>query len=227
MTASIREPQFRLLLSMAPAVVLVALLLQALAMIIYSQVAPTVIHMEKARPLNVLLSYAERQQAPSAGARQPMAVEDEPEVQRSEREAPRPSPDDATRTPIDVVETIRETTATSADDALEEAEAPELETTIDWHAEARETAVGYLEDRSAADARREARWRTSGSVLFKPGEEKPLELDGQILPSYHFRDPVGVVGLGLSFGQCFIGIPLIGIAVEDRTPGVGLIYCRD
>ena len=227
MTASINEPRFRLLVSMAPAVVLVALLLQALALVVYSQVAPTDLDMDKSRPLNVLLSYAERQRASSIEAEQSVAVEDEAQVQRSEAVLPAPDLNSDTRAPIGVAETTGEPPAPPANDELPRAEAAPLRTTVDWRVAAKSAAVEYLQTRSTADAQRMAKWRTSGSVLFKPEEEAPLDLDSQVLPSYPFRNPAGVAGLGLTVGQCFVGLPLIGIPVEDRTPTVGLIYCRN
>ena len=42
-----------------------------------------------------------------------------------------------------------------------------------------------------------------------------------------FRVPLGVLGIGLTIGGCFFGVPLAGIPVERRTAGPTVIYCAD
>ena len=48
-----------------------------------------------------------------------------------------------------------------------------------------------------------------------------------IIADREFRVPVGVLGIGITIGSCFIGIPLAGIPVENRTVGPTLTYCPD
>lgn len=48
----------------------------------------------------------------------------------------------------------------------------------------------------------------------------------QIMADLKFKEAVGVLGVGLTVGSCFVGIPLIGIPVEERSVAVRLWYCR-
>ena len=219
MAANISEPDFRLLLSMAPAVVLVGLLFQSLALILYSQGALTNIQRESVRPLNVLLSYVERQRATSPDADGSAIAEDQPQVRRPEPASPVPGLVESARTRIAGTEAL--------DDEVPAVKAPPQSKGVDWRAIANTAAAEYLQHRSEAETRKSDKWQTTGSVLFKPGEKEALELNAQILPSYQFRNPAGVLGLGLSFGQCFVGIPVAGIPVEDRTAAITIFYCRD
>lgn len=63
--------------------------------------------------------------------------------------------------------------------------------------------------------------------MFADTGEFEFEEPPTIIDDVKFRVPVGVLGVGVTIGGCFIGIPLAGIAVEERTVGVSIIYCKD
>ena len=68
-------------------------------------------------------------------------------------------------------------------------------------------------------------WRTTHSVMFQseggyiPKQEVP------IIPGFRFKPQVHVAGLGVTIGSCFVGLPLVGVPVEERTAAIGLFVC--
>jgi len=99
------------------------------------------------------------------------------------------------------------------------AQAPDVSTIA---ADAVRTVVSdfYRDESSRAD-----RWRQSGSVMFRPTDELVADLHAPVLADFRFRPEVHVAGLGVTIGSCFIGVPLVGVPVEDRTVAITLIVC--
>jgi len=99
--------------------------------------------------------------------------------------------------------------------------------TRDWHEIARESAIHIVDARFEYEKTREALWRQTGSVMFADTGEFNTDEPATIINDLKFRVPVGVLGIGITIGGCFIGIPLAGIPVEERTVGPNVIYCKD
>lgn len=99
----------------------------------------------------------------------------------------------------------------------------------DWNSLKERIARGTVDDHWRREhARAASMWRQTRSVMFQPvsdagaaREEEPL------LANLKFREPAGVLGLGLTIGSCFIGIPIAGIPVEERSTAITLFYCRE
>lgn len=89
-------------------------------------------------------------------------------------------------------------------------------------ADAIRTAVNdfYRDESSRADM-----WRQSRSVMFRPTDELVADVHTPVLADFRFRPEVHVAGLGVTIGSCFIGVPLVGVPVEDRTVAITLIVC--
>ena len=62
--------------------------------------------------------------------------------------------------------------------------------------------------------------------MFESQNEFAVIEEGQIMANLDFIEPVGVVGVGFTLGSCFVGIPLVGVPVEERTVAIRLWYCR-
>jgi len=68
-------------------------------------------------------------------------------------------------------------------------------------------------------------WRQTYSTMFKPAgdtlslEEEPVISDLRFIPRIH------VFGLGVTIGSCFIGLPLVGVPVEQRSTMIPLFVC--
>ncbi|HNP36322.1 MAG TPA: hypothetical protein PKK10_10750 [Woeseiaceae bacterium] len=97
----------------------------------------------------------------------------------------------------------------------------------DWDAIARETVKDTVDDYFRQEGVRAAMWRQTGSVMFQD-DGKPATTEVEpIIADVKFKRPVGVLGLGITIGGCFFGIPIAGIPVEERTAGPTIFYCID
>ena len=97
----------------------------------------------------------------------------------------------------------------------------------DWHAMAKVSARQNIEDRFNQEAVRKSLWQKTRSVMFKGTGEFDFHEPATVIANREFRVPVGVLGIGVTIGGCFFGIPLAGIPLERRTTGPTLIYCPD
>lgn len=97
----------------------------------------------------------------------------------------------------------------------------------DWYAAAKESARQIIDDRFDQEEIRKSMWRNTGSVMFKDTGEFDFHEPETVMAESKFRVPLGVLGIGITIGGCFFGIPLAGIPVERRTAGPTVIYCGD
>ena len=97
----------------------------------------------------------------------------------------------------------------------------------DWHVIAKEAARQSVDDRFRQEEIRLSMWRNTGSVMFRDNGGFDFHEPATVIADREFRVPVGVLGIGMTIGGCFIGIPLAGIPVERRTAGPNVIYCTD
>lgn len=97
----------------------------------------------------------------------------------------------------------------------------------DWYALAKESARQSIDDRFDQEEIRKLMWRKTGSVMFKDTGEFDVHEPETVMAESKFRVPLGVLGIGITIGGCFFGIPLAGIPVERRTAGPTVIYCGD
>lgn len=100
--------------------------------------------------------------------------------------------------------------------------------TTDWNTLKEHAVKETVDGHWRKEHFRASMWRQTRSVMFRAasdagaaGEEVPLMAD------LDFREPAGVLGLGFTIGSCFVGIPLAGIPVEDRSAAITLFYCRE
>ena len=78
---------------------------------------------------------------------------------------------------------------------------------------------------SPQEESRTSMWRQSHSIMFQPGSDIVVREEESILSDFRFKPRVYVVGLGVTIGSCFIGIPLAGVPVEQRTVAISLFVC--
>ena len=97
-----------------------------------------------------------------------------------------------------------------------------------WNTLTERAAREIVDDHWRKEQLRASMWRQTHSVMFRPdsdagvtNEEVPL------MANLDFREPAGVLGLGFTIGSCFVGIPLAGIPVEERSAAITLFYCRE
>ena len=97
----------------------------------------------------------------------------------------------------------------------------------DWLAMASESAIHTADELFENEELREKMWRQTRSVMFADTGDFDFHEPAPIIADVEFRVPMGVLGIGITIGGCFIGIPLAGIPVEERTAGPNVIYCKD
>jgi len=115
-----------------------------------------------------------------------------------------------------------------ADEHVEATAPPdEVTPTQDWYAIAKETAARAVDARVESEELRQEMWQQTQSVMFADTGEFDVHEPAPIIADLEFKVPVGVLGVGITIGGCFIGIPLAGIPVEQRTAGPTVIYCKD
>jgi hypothetical protein len=94
-----------------------------------------------------------------------------------------------------------------------------------WHTIAAVSVKASSDERALREDSRALMWRQNYSIMFKPGEEFVASDGEPAIPDFRFKPQIHVAGLGFTIGGCFIGIPLVGVAVEQRTVGVRLFVC--
>jgi hypothetical protein len=95
----------------------------------------------------------------------------------------------------------------------------------DWHAIANEVARASVDDYFSNDESRAAMWRQTHSIMFEPANEFVVKEEEPVISDLRFIPRIHVVGLGVTIGSCFIGIPLAGVPVEQRTVAISLVVC--
>lgn len=110
---------------------------------------------------------------------------------------------------------------------IEEAPEPpaDVEPRRDWHAMKKDVARSSVADLFEEHESRVATWRRSHSMMFRPGDDFEVGEDEPFIPDFRFKPQIHVVGLGFTIGSCFIGIPLAGVPVEQRSVAVALFVC--
>jgi len=72
---------------------------------------------------------------------------------------------------------------------------------------------------------RASMWRRSHSIMFQPASGRAVKQEEPIISDFRFKPRVHVVGLGVTIGSCFVGIPIAGVPVEHRTVAIRLFVC--
>ena len=70
-------------------------------------------------------------------------------------------------------------------------------------------------------------WRQTHSIMFEPANEFVVQEEEPVIPDLRFIPRIHVVGLGVTIGSCFIGLPFAGVPVEQRTVAITLFVCAE
>jgi len=95
----------------------------------------------------------------------------------------------------------------------------------DWYALAELAAQATVDEHFKQEKIRASMWQQTHSEMFRPSgetlslEEEPVLSDLRFIPKIH------VVGLGVTIGSCFIGLPLVGVPVEQRSAAISIFVC--
>jgi len=102
---------------------------------------------------------------------------------------------------------------------------PDEQSTMDWHELITTSVAAIGHEKRRQDEIRSSMWQQTHSVMFQPANEFVPNEPDPIIPDFKFKPRVKVAGLGLTIGSCFIGIPLVGVPVEERTVAMTFVVC--
>ena len=99
--------------------------------------------------------------------------------------------------------------------------------TANWYAAMEQVAQTTVEEHYELQATRNETWANSKtrSVVIQRGEEFVAQNDEAVVDDVEFVVRSRVFGIGLNIGRCFIGVPIAGVPVEDRTGHITVFVC--
>lgn len=98
---------------------------------------------------------------------------------------------------------------------------------VDWTNTIANTVVSLANEKQDREEVRESMWRQTHSVMFQQTNEFVPKDERPVLANLNFKPEIHVVGLGVTIGSCFVGLPLVGVPVEERTVAIRLFVCAD
>lgn len=200
----IRPTRHRLHAAMGVSALSVAAILALLDLFVDFSAGISIPGPERRQPLTVLIRPGDAELASG------LALEKEAAPVRSQ---------DATVTSVNPVER-RQPVMTRSSPVLP----ADSEPVKDWDAMAKAAARARIDDDFRSEQSRASIWQQTRSAMFEPGEFVAQE-EAPVMSGVQFRPQVHVLGLGLTIGSCFIGIPLLGVPVEQRTVAINLFVC--
>jgi hypothetical protein len=63
--------------------------------------------------------------------------------------------------------------------------------------------------------------------MFETPDSLATDVELPVLVNFRFKPESHVAGLGITVGSCFIGIPLFGIPVEERSVAIRPVVCAN
>ena len=96
---------------------------------------------------------------------------------------------------------------------------------VDWQGMIAESVTSMAEESQVREETRALAWGRSRSVMFQPEEGYIPKHEVPAIPGFRFKPQVRVAGLGVTIGSCFIGIPIVGVPVEERTVAITVFVC--
>ena len=103
----------------------------------------------------------------------------------------------------------------------------DAEPVIDWQAMAEAAVQSSVDVYFSEKESRTAMWRQTHSIMFKPASELEIKEEEPVIPGFQFKPEIHVFGLGFTIGSCFIGLPLIGVPVEQRSTAMTFFVCAE
>jgi hypothetical protein len=102
---------------------------------------------------------------------------------------------------------------------------PDSQPVRDWSAIAQAAATATIEDRFEQEEVRASMWRQTRSTMFEPTGDFTVREEEPVISDFRFKPELHVVGIGLTIGSCFVGIPILGVPIEQRTVAINLVVC--
>ena len=96
---------------------------------------------------------------------------------------------------------------------------------VDWQNMIAESVASIGKEKQEREEIRAPMWRKTHSIMFRSEGSFVPKQQEPIIPDFQFKPQVHVAGLGVTIGSCFIGLPIVGVPVEERTVGIRLFVC--
>ena len=96
---------------------------------------------------------------------------------------------------------------------------------VDWQKMIAETVASLVKEKQEREETRALMWRKTHSVMFQSAGGFASKQQEPIIQDFQFRPQVHVAGLGVTIGSCFIGLPIVGVPVEERTVAIRFFVC--
>ena len=96
---------------------------------------------------------------------------------------------------------------------------------VDWQNMIAETVASIRKEKQEREKTRAPMWRKTHSIMFQLAGSFVPKQQEPVIPGFQFKPQVHVAGLGVTIGSCFIGLPIVGVPVEERTVGIRLFVC--
>ena len=207
-SASIRPTRHRLFAAMGVSVCVVMLLLVSVGLLMDFSTRVSKTAGDRSESLTVHIHNKASQEAP-------------PEL-TVHRDAPVPSEGYEEVASADLSDTETEAQAGGI------SEPPgETQPSRDWRAIAAQVARATLDDYSRERETTEALWRRSPSIMFERADGPSFTDAEPVIADLRFVPEIHVLGLGLTIGSCFVGVPIAGVPVEQRNVAITLFVCAE
>lgn len=95
----------------------------------------------------------------------------------------------------------------------------------DWRTIADEAAKASVAEYFRQEETRDSMWQRSRSIMFQPANDIAVMDKEPVLSDVRFKRRSRVMGLGINIGSCFIGIPVAGVPVDDRSGAITVFVC--
>lgn len=96
----------------------------------------------------------------------------------------------------------------------------------DWYEIANHAAKASVDEYFRQEEIRSLMWRQTRSTMFQAGDDMVANDEDPVLSNIRFKRQSRVLGLGINIGSCFIGIPIAGVPVEERSTGITVFVCN-
>ena len=117
--------------------------------------------------------------------------------------------------------TVPEDVSSVSSPALQSDEQP----VVDWQNMIAKTVASIGKGKREREQVRAPMWRKTHSVMFQSAGDFVPKQQEPIIPNFKFKPQVHVAGLGVTIGSCFIGLPIVGVPVEERTVAIRFFVC--
>ena len=117
--------------------------------------------------------------------------------------------------------TVPEDVSSATLPALQSAEQP----VVDGQNMIAATVASIGNEKQEREETRALMWSKTHWIMFQSAGGFVPKQQEPVIQDFQFRPQVHVAGLGVTIGSCFIGFPIVGVPVEERTVAIRFFVC--